>query len=1053
MGVSAFLSSPALDLRRRPCQNAFIKHPREKIAALEPSTRRVLRAPSECGIVKMPCLSQCLLRASPTLHMSMEGAPPDKRPFSPMGVTDMASDMTEKEDSMLALEAADAQERLTASANLLSAAKRDYETVDAWVTKLIDENNFAGPVAAAGLLRLQRRTSALEEAQKARDDDKNKLAEIIQRQQGRASIKEMSRKLTGPSPLGTLPASTVAGRLRAFIEPTPKFESGLLRRFFGPNLTGVAVNELHVTRTNLRAAAYISGSSGRGKTLCELLLLLATLPQYQALLPGLTADQVAWWQEMPIFIASFNGLTKANMLDHLLAAIDPSLPFKLRLIFTESHDPAFADFFAYYNRVVDMFESGVVSVAGVDAAVAALMNARLSAGASREMRAVLLVDELPKLSLSTLTTEEKERFSLRLVQLRAGVQAQRTATSATADQVPATADEVLEANAVAGVLPVANGSSINAAGSLSSVAVLSPGAKTSGLEQAHKSSGAEWEAAEAAGASTAASLGAFEAECASSGAVGAAAKVEAEVASAGAVSEISDLQPEDVANATAESVRKSICDWCETLRIRPVITAFDPRFVRRQASALTGSLSTVLPLVSIPFLPLDEVENEATRRLTFLSVSLRPTSAAGQRECVPADVVAKHCTLLTVGHPRAVQTLFGALETSADGDVFFMKILDVLSPERLSVAQESINILAQNPLVMAVGLLNFQAPTTGIISERLSWDSVIGQAALFLEYGKRPTIILSFFFAALQTRLRQLARLAPSPKEDAPPTPTLAGFDNSGSDAADAASLLNIKDTVVGTIHDVCGDDCGLYSACLEVRSALLNGDVPIAWEGFVLWSEVVTSRCRALLVRYSSTVLATTPPQYQNFTVAKLYPVPSRLSGTAEWLHDAVLDASIARRGVKFFTSVPQLFSHYPESHLERHVWRPRRCNFPGIDGIMFIRCVQAGGSGPRRNQLVAVAVQYKAGDLVFKDDIQEPCTKLSQLFGDEVWALWQDRTALVVVTRKRAPPLLNLRERSLALDSCIVVDKDSFGEVYGSTAGTVAVCADSLFGTQIVR
>eukprot|EP00170_Pyropia_yezoensis_P006346 contig_25849_g6366 len=964
----------------------------------------------------------------------------------------MAPDLTEDEDSLLIVQVVDAQERLTASAGELSAARRDFETVDAWVAKQIDEGSFVGPVATAGVLRLQQRVSILDEAQDAYDNDKEKLEGIIKRQQQQASIKTAVRKLSGNSFLGSLPAFTVAGRLRAYIEPTPKFESGLLRRYLGPNITASAVNELHETRTNLRAAAYISGSPGRGKTLCELLLLLATLPQYQKqLLPGLAADQVAWWQKMPIFVASFNGLTKVSIMDHLLAAIDPSLPVKLRVIFTESHDPAGADFFAYCNRVVDSFESGGLTVAGVDAAVAALMNVRLSAGAPGEVRAVLLVDELPKLSLSTLTVSETKRCSERLAQLRAAIGAPREAISAIANQVPATADDVFEISAASAISKAAGSSSYDT-GSTAGTTGVSHGAKAAAPEQARLLSGGEGVAAEAAGASTAASLGAVEVDGASTGAAGTATEVEAGAALAHDVRDaFSDPQPEDAANTTAESVRKSTCDWCDTLRIRPVITAFDPRFVRRQAGVLTGSLSTVLPLVKIPFLPLHEVEEEATRRLVYLSISLRPTTALGQRQCVPAEIMAKHCTLLTVGHPRAVQTLFEALETSEDGDVFFIKLLEVVSPERLSVARESINILTQNPLVMAVGLLNFKAPTTGIISERLSWDYAIGQAALFLEDGKRPTIIVSFFFAALQARLKQLARFAPCPEDAAPPTSSRARFDCSDSDVAEAPSSLN--DPVVGTIHDVSGDDCGIYSACLQVRSALMNGDAPIAWEGYVLWEEVVASRCRALLVRYASTVLATTPPPFLNYTLAQLYPVPARLSGTAQWLHDAVVDASIARRGVEFFVSVPQLCSDYSEDDLEQYIWRPRRCNFPGVDGIMFIRCVHAGGTGPRRNQLVAVAVQYKSGDLVFKADIQEPCAKLSMLFGGELWAQWQKRTALVVVTRNPAPPMLDLRERSLAIDSCMIVDIDSFGEVYGSTAGTVAACADSLFGTQIVR
>ncbi|KAK1868606.1 hypothetical protein I4F81_011091 [Pyropia yezoensis] len=593
-----------------------------------------------------------------------------------MDVLYMAPDLTEDEDSLLIVQVVDAQERLTASAGELSAARRDFETVDAWVAKQIDEGSFVGPVATAGVLRLQQRVSILDEAQDAYDNDKEKLEGIIKRQQQQASIKTAVRKLSGNSFLGSLPAFTVAGRLRAYIEPTPKFESGLLRRYLGPNITASAVNELHETRTNLRAAAYISGSPGRGKTLCELLLLLATLPQYQKqLLPGLAADQVAWWQKMPIFVASFNGLTKVSIMDHLLAAIDPSLPVKLRVIFTESHDPAGADFFAYCNRVVDSFESGGLTVAGVDAAVAALMNVRLSAGAPGEVRAVLLVDELPKLSLSTLTVSETKRCSERLAQLRAAIGAPREAISAIANQVPATADDVFEISAASAISKAAGSSSYDT-GSTAGTTGVSHGAKAAAPEQARLLSGGEGVAAEAAGASTAASLGAVE-------------------------------------------VDGGCLDW--------------------------------------------------------------------------------------------LATLFEALETSEDGDVFFIKLLEVVSPERLSVARESINILTQNPLVMAVGLLNFKAPTTGIISERLSWDYAIGQAALFLEDGKRPTIIVSFFFAALQARLKQLARFAPCPEDAAPPTSSRARFDCSDSDVAEAPSSLN--DPVVGTIHDVSGDDCGIYSA------------------------------------------------------------------------------------------------------------------------------------------------------------------------------------------------------------------------------------------------
>lgn len=207
-----------------------------------------------------------MLRVAPAMRVSMARSPP-KRPPSPMDLLYMAPDLTEEEGSLLIVQAVDAQERLTASAGELSATRRDFETVDAWVAKQIDEGSFVGPVATAGALRLQQRVSILDEAQDAYDNDKKKLEGIIKRQQLQASIKTAVRKLSGNSFLGSLLAFTVDGRLRAYIESTPGFESGLLRRYLGPNITASAVNELHETRTNLRAVAYISGFPGRGKTL------------------------------------------------------------------------------------------------------------------------------------------------------------------------------------------------------------------------------------------------------------------------------------------------------------------------------------------------------------------------------------------------------------------------------------------------------------------------------------------------------------------------------------------------------------------------------------------------------------------------------------------------------------------------------------------------------------------------------------------------------------------------------------------------------------------
>ncbi|KAK1864892.1 hypothetical protein I4F81_007428 [Pyropia yezoensis] len=184
-----------------------------------------------------------------------------------------------------------------------------------------------------------------------------------------------------------------------------------------------------------------------------------------------------------------------------------------------------------------------------------------------------------------------------------------------------------------------------------------------------------------------------------------------------------------------------------------------------------------------------------------------------------------------------------------------------------------------------------------------------------------------------------------------------------------------------------------------------------------------------------------------------KLYPAPDRLTGQAPWLSRAVLDVSIRCRGVVYFSSIPQLLEEYSED-LIGHVWRPWSSTFKGIDGIVLTRCLRGAKGGPRKGELVARAVQFKSGGLVAAD-IANSCTSLRGLFGPELWKRWERRTALVVTTRLKAPPKLDLRTRkpTFAVESVIVVDADSVESAYGNTISTFVVCAESLFGTNIVR
>ncbi|KAK1857398.1 hypothetical protein I4F81_000017 [Pyropia yezoensis] len=332
--------------------------------------------------------------------------------------------------------------------------------------------------------------------------------------------------ITGPSPLHAEPVTEVARRLRHFIAPNPQFGTGLFERRFGVNPVPAAVRELHAFRMDARGTGYVMGSPGRGKTLLLLLLLLSIVKEPD-LVMSLTRAMRDWWQSLPVYVLSFNGITKVTADDHVLAWIDKRLPLLVRIIFVESWDPTSTSntFGMYRDHVLKLLTEGRVSVAEVEVVATNLVQARLLPSTDAE---------------STSLTGEKN----------------------------------------------------------------------------------------AAGASAA---------------------------------------------AVADALRRD--------RAKPITSVEENH-------------------TSLPEDPV-MVTAEARRLL-------------------PVGTVARHLALLTLGHPRAAIVLDGAVEASSDGDHFFSILVDALAPSGLSVAQKSVNILAQHPLVMAVGLLNYDAPSSGTLTEELS---------------------------------------------------------------------------------------------------------------------------------------------------------------------------------------------------------------------------------------------------------------------------------------------------------------------------------------------
>eukprot|EP00170_Pyropia_yezoensis_P003940 contig_16319_g3951 len=236
------------------------------------------------------------------------------------------------------------------------------------------------------------------------------VLKFLRRMQNTLKTQErMQRLIRGPSPLHAEPVTDVARRLPHFIAPNPVYGKGLSKRRFGDNLVPAAVRKLYSFRHDARATGFVTGPPGRGKTLLLLLLLLSVIEEPD-LVMSLTPEVLDWWARLPVYVLSFNGITKATVGDHVLAAIDLGLPGLLRIIYAESWDPRTTgyQFSTYRDDVSKMLIDGQTSVAAVKATAATLVQARVLPASADGMRGLLLVDELPHYSLAALPKDERE---------------------------------------------------------------------------------------------------------------------------------------------------------------------------------------------------------------------------------------------------------------------------------------------------------------------------------------------------------------------------------------------------------------------------------------------------------------------------------------------------------------------------------------------------------------------------------------------------------------------------------------------------------------------
>ena len=111
-----------------------------------------------------------------------------------------------------------------------------------------------------------------------------------------------------------------------------------------------------------------------------------------------------------------------------------------------------------------------------------------------------------------------------------------------------------------------------------------------------------------------------------------------------------------------------------------------------------------------------------TRRRGF-----QVTSRSGAASVLPTEVIGVCLGVLAGGHPRAAEVLIKSIEASRHGEPFLGNFLSKLDPD---LAASSIDILCAHPVVVAVGLLGYEADPERSACGDMLWDQVYAHGAL-----------------------------------------------------------------------------------------------------------------------------------------------------------------------------------------------------------------------------------------------------------------------------------------------------------------------------------
>ncbi|KAK1868133.1 hypothetical protein I4F81_010628 [Pyropia yezoensis] len=489
----------------------------------------------------------------------------------------------------------------------------------------------------------------------------------------------------------------------------------------------------------------------------------------------------------------------------------------------------------------------------------------------------------------------------------------------------------------------------------------------------------------------------------------------------------------------AEVARSRLCTLARHHALRLCVSSLSEGFVKRE---LTASGSTPVPVGVLQLVEATRVADAVRAVLSHRRKGFQVTSKAGLASVLSAESVGVCLGVLAGGHPRAAEVLISAIEKSRDGEPFLGSFLSRLMPERLSLAASSVDVLCQHPLVVAVGLLGYEADPLTPLGGDMLWDHVYAQGALTRGVLDRAhgRVTRSAFCAGVSatpiysTRLNVAFLLEVVKRK---------------------ASLPRIGAAPGGWSPGAAVVDEDLYASLQDVCTTLETGHAPIAWERFVFSGLTAVSQARRICSQKLDTLVrdGREHPPLHLATLLDLFPASPPYVSSVAWLEAAHVDASRAFVGVRPFGCYRTLLDK-TEEELLSFVWQAGKTNFSAVDGVVFFKCTGSEVQpGPRHGELVVVFLQVKdkANLNMEKDVIRSAASAIESFASAADGPSWTSRSVFVVLSRRELT-LQRSEDLPAAGPPILVVDEPGLQATFGPGLHALIRSSAIAFGTQVI-